>query len=360
MTCVGRGAIERLIMALLQSAVQQEVRFSMKVLLTYKNLPGKGLLERLERQFDVCVYEQDGYMPREELLKSLGDVDGLISMLSERVDAKLLDHAPKLKVVSNYAVGYNNIDVAAATDRGIMVTNTPGVVTDATADLAWAILMGIARDVCRVDRFVRTGEWKEWRPEMFVAADITGTTLGIIGLGRIGQAMAKRAAGFDMPVLYTDVFRADPELERRLGAQFLPLDDLLRKADFVTIHVPLNADTHHLIDAHALSFMKPSAYLVNTARGAIVDEPALVEALRNEQIAGAALDVYELEPKLADGLAELDNVILIPHLGANSRRTRDRMASMTADNVIAALTGEQPPNLVNPGVMAHRRVSDTF
>lgn len=327
----------------------------MNVLVTYRNLPGSGLIERLEGQFSVRVYEADGYMPREELLRSLGDVDGLISMLSERIDAELLDHAPNLKVVSNYAVGYNNIDVAAATARGIMVTNTPGVVTDATADLAWAILMGIARDVCRVDRFVRSGEWTEWRPEMFVAADITGATLGIIGLGRIGQAMAKRAAVFDMPVLYTDLSRADPEVERQCRADYRPLDDLLRQSDFVTIHVPLSSDTHHLIDARAFSLMKPTAYLVNTARGPIVDERALVDALRSGRIAGAALDVYENEPRLVEGLVELPNVILIPHLGANSRRTRDHMASMTAENMIAALTGEQPPNLVNPEVMPHRR-----
>lgn len=327
----------------------------MHVLVTYRNLPGSGLIERLERQCEVHVYGKDGYMPRDELLQAVMDVDGLISMLSERVDAELLDHAPNLKVVSNYAVGYNNIDVAAATARGIMVTNTPGVVTDATADLAWAIMMGIARDVCQVDRFVRSGEWKEWRPEMFVAADITGATLGIIGLGRIGQAMARRAAGFDMRVLYSDIVRAEPEVEQRCCAEYRPLDDLLRQSDFVTIHVPLTTDTRHLIDARALSLMKSSAYLVNTARGPIVDESALVDALRKRSIAGAALDVYEQEPKLAEGLAELDNVILIPHLGANSRRTRDCMASMTAENMIAALTGEQPPNLVNPEVMPHRR-----
>ena len=331
----------------------------MKVLVTYRNLPGAGLIERLQERFEVRIHENDGYMSREDLLHAVMDVDGLVSMLSERVDAELMDRAPVLKVVSNYAVGYNNIDVDAATSRGIMITNTPGVVTDATADLAWAILMGIARDVCQVDRFVRSGEWKEWRPEMFVAADITGATLGIIGLGRIGQAMAKRAEGFDMHVLYSDVSRAAPEVEQRCGAEFVSLDDLLRRSDFVTIHVPLSADTHHLIDARALSLMKPTAYLINTARGPIVDEPALVDVLRNGSIAGAALDVYEHEPKLADGLAELENVILIPHLGANSRRTRDRMASMTADNMIAALTGEQPPNLVNPEVMAHRRSPGT-
>ncbi len=329
----------------------------MKVLLTYRNIPGTGLIERLSRQFEVLVHQGEGYMPREALLEAVADVDGLVSMLNERVDAELLNRAHVLKVVSNYAVGYNNIDVDSATANGVMVTNTPGVVTDATADLTWAILMGIARDVCNVDRFVRSGEWKEWRPEMFVSADITGTTLGIIGLGRIGQAIAKRAAGFDMRVLYSDVNRAALDVEQRFGAEYVSFEALLKDSDFVTIHVPLNPGTHHLIDERALSLMKPSAYLVNTARGPIVDEQALVTALQNRRIAGAALDVYENEPRLADGLTELSNVILIPHLGANSRLTRDRMAAMTADNMIAALSGNVPPNLVNPEVLPYRRLS---
>jgi glyoxylate reductase len=327
----------------------------MRVLITYRNIPGAGLIERLRQRHDVLVNKSDEYMSREALLKAVRSVDGLVSMLNERIDAELLDCAPSLKVVSNYAVGYNNVDVAAATARGVMVTNTPDVVTDATADLAWAILMGIAREICVVDRFVRSGEWVEWRPERFIAADITGTTLGVIGLGRIGQAMAKRAAGFDMRVLYTDEERVPGDVEQRCRAEYVALDGLLKEADFVTIHVPLNAQTHHLIDARALSLMKPTAYLVNAARGGIVDEQALVNALRSGQIAGAALDVYEDEPRLAAGLADLPNVILIPHLGANSRRTRDRMAVMTADNMLAALSGDVPPNLVNPEVMPYRR-----
>lgn len=327
----------------------------MRVLLTYRTIPGAGLAERLTQHFSTCVYEGDGFMPRERLLQAVGDVDGMVSMLNERIDGELLDRAPRLKVVANYAVGYNNIDVEAATRRGVMVTNTPDVVTDATADLAWAILMGIARDVCVADRYVRSGRWTEWRPERFIAADITGATLGIIGLGRIGRAMARRAAGFDMRVVYFDVQRAAPELERQCHAEYLPLDTLLQQADFVTVHVPLNEATHHLIDARALALMKPTAYLVNAARGAIVDEAALVEALRLRNIAGAALDVYEHEPRLAEGLAALENTMLMPHVGANSRRTRDRMAAMTADNIIAALSGQMPPNLVNPEVWPHRR-----
>ncbi len=327
----------------------------MKVLVTYRSIPGAGLIDRLRQRFDVLVNRNDGYMSRRDLLQAVKGVDGMISMLNERIDVELLDHAPLLKVVANYAVGYNNVDVDAATSRGIMVTNTPDVVTDATADLSWAILMGIARDLCVVDRYVRSGEWTEWRPEKFIAADITGTTLGIIGLGRIGQAMATRAAGFEMRVLYADAQRADLEVERRCRAEYATLDDLLRESDFVTIHAPLNAQTHHLIDARALSLMKPTSYLINAARGPIVDESALVEALKTRAIAGAALDVYEKEPQLAEGLAELDNVLLVPHLGANSRRTRDRMAAMTVENLTAGLSGEVPPNLVNPQVLANRR-----
>ncbi len=327
----------------------------MRVLVTYRNIPGPGLIEGLRQHFEVNVNPHDGQMAREELLTTVAGVDALVCLPSERIDAELLDAAPELRVVSNYAVGFNNIDVDAVTARGVMVTNTPDVVTDATADLAWAILMAIARDVLVVDRFARSGEWKEWRPEAFIAADITGTTLGIVGLGRIGRAMAGRAAGFDMRVLYSDVHRADQEIERRFGAEFVEMDSLLRESDFVTLHVPLNEATRHLIGERELLLMKPTAYLVNASRGPIVDEQALVRALRSNEIAGAALDVYENEPWLAEGLAALDNVILIPHLGANSRRTRDRMAGMTVENVVAALSGDVPPGLVNPGVLPNRK-----
>ncbi len=328
----------------------------LNVLVTYRNVPGHGLLERLRERFNVVLNPVEGQMARDQLLRAVAEADGMVAMLTDRIDTQLLDAAPRLKIVANYAVGFNNVDVPAATARGVMVTNTPEVVTDATADLAWAILMGIARNVVVVDRFTRSGRWTEWRPEAFIAADISGTTLGIVGLGRIGQAMAKRAAGFEMRVLYTDAQRASRDVEERLGASFVPLDTLLRESDFVTIHVPLFEATRHLIDAQALSLMKPTAYLINAARGPIVDERALVRALGAGTIAGAALDVYEDEPRLAEGLAELDNVILIPHLGANSRRTRDRMAAMTVENIAAALGGEIPPNLVNPEVLPRRRL----
>jgi len=335
--------------------LREEGSRKMRVLLTYRAIPGAGLIERLSEQFDLCIYEGAGFMPRDRLLAAVGTVDGMVSMLNERIDSELLDRAPQLKLLSNFAVGYNNIDIEAATRRGVMVTNTPEVVTDATADLAWAVMMGIARNICVADNYVRSGQWTEWRPDRFVASDITGATLGIIGLGRIGQAMARRAAGFSMRVVYFDLHRAAPEVELKCCAEYLPLDSLLAESDFVTVHVPLDETTRHLIGARALSLMKPTAYLVNAARGAIIDETALVAALRSRRIAGAALDVYENEPHLAQGLAELENTILIPHLGANSWRTRDMMAAMTVDNIIAALSGKMPPNLVNPEVWPHRR-----
>ncbi len=327
----------------------------MNVLVTYRNIPGQGLIEGLRQRFDLILNEEEGYMSRSALLDVVRNVDGMVSLLNERIDADLMDAAPRLKVVANYAVGYNNIDVPAATERGIMVTNTPDVVTDATADLAWSLLMAIARELVVVDRFTRSGRWKEWHPEDFIAADITGTTLGIVGLGRIGRAVARRASGFDMRILYTDARRAGKELEDTCNATFVDFDELLRESDFVTLHIPLDETTFHMIDKEALRRMKSTAYLVNVSRGAVVDEAALVEALNTGEIAGAALDVYEDEPRLTEGLAELDNAILIPHLGANSRRTRDRMARMTVDNVVAALRGEVPPNLVNPEVLPGRR-----
>ena len=329
----------------------------MNVLITYRNIPGHGLIEGLRQEFDVTVNEKEGYMPRPAMLDAVRNADGMVSLLNERIDMDLLDAASRLKVVANYAVGYNNVDVPAATERGIMVTNTPGVVTDATADLTWSLLMGIARELLVVDRFTRSGRWKEWHPEDFIAADITGTTLGIVGLGRIGRAVARRASGFDMRVLYTDARRADKDVEEAYRATFVDLNELLHESDFVTLHVPLDETTFHMINRDALRRMKSTAYLVNVSRGAVVDEAALVQALGSGEIAGAALDVYEDEPRLAEGLAALDNAILIPHLGANSRRTRDRMARMTVDNVVSALRGEVPPNLVNPEVLPRRRAA---
>jgi glyoxylate reductase len=331
-----------------------EVRMK-KILVTYRDIPGGRLLDTLAESFEVATNSTSGYMTRSQLLESVKDIHALLPLLSEPIDADLMDAAPLLEVIASYAVGYNNIDVEFATSRGIMVTNTPGVVTDATADLTWALLMSVARDIVIVDRYARSGDWTEWRPELFVAADISGATLGVVGIGRIGKAVAKRAAGFDMRVLYYDPIRLDPQSERALGVEYAVFDDLLQRSDFVSLHVPLGPETYHLIDAAALAKMKPTSYLINASRGPVVDEKALVQALSSRTIAGAGLDVYENEPVLEPGLAELDNVVLVPHLGANSRRTRDRMAEMTVDNLSSALGGGIPPNLVNPDVLKNRR-----
>jgi len=326
-----------------------------KVLVTYRDIPGGRLLEELEESFGVTTSPTSDYLSRAQLMDAVSDVHGLVSLLSERIDGELMDAAPHLELVANYAVGYNNVDVEAATERGILVTNTPGVVTDATADLAWALVMSVARDIVIVDRYARSGSWKEWKPEKFIAADVTGTTLGVIGMGRIGRAMVKRAAGFDMSVLYYDPARLDAGTEQSLGVRYVSFEELLALSDFVTLHVPLDSDTFHLIDAAALAKMKPTAYLINASRGSVVDEKALVRALATGTIAGAGLDVYENEPMLEPGLAELENVVLVPHLGANSRRTRDRMAGMTLENIKMALSGGIPPNLVNPAALVNRR-----
>ncbi|MFW6150057.1 MAG: 2-hydroxyacid dehydrogenase [Chloroflexota bacterium] len=322
----------------------------MRVLVTYRHIPAKGLIDELRQAHETVVNPGDGYFDRSELKRHIADVDAVVCLPNEPIDAELLDAAPRLKVIANYAVGYNNIDVHHATTRGVMVTNTPGVVTDATADMAWALLMGLARHLRGADMFTRSGNWTVWRPEAFIASDITGATLGIVGFGRIGQAVAKRAACFDMRVLYHDVRRPGPDVEQRYRAEYVGLDTLLREADFVTLHVLLDRSTYHIINAERLSLMKPSAYLINASRGPVVDEPALVQALREKIIAGAGLDVYENEPQLTPGLAELDNVLLMPHLGANSNRTRDMMARITVNNIAAALAGKRPPNLVNPEV----------
>lgn len=281
------------------------------------------------------------------LRESLADKDALLCLVTERVDDTLLDAAPGLRVVANMAVGYDNVDVAAAAARGIVVTNTPGVLDEATADLAMALLLAVSRRVAEGDRLVRSGGFTGWRPDLLVGTEVAGKTLGIVGLGRIGSAMARRGAlGFGMKVLY--VARSDkPDAERELGARRVSLEELLGASDFVSIHVPLGASTRHLIDREALGKMLPRAFLINTSRGAVVDEAALVEALRERRIAGAGLDVYEHEPQLAAGLAELDNVVLLPHLGSATVETRERMAHRAVDNVLEVLAGRPPRDPVS-------------
>ncbi|MCK4831875.1 MAG: D-glycerate dehydrogenase [Anaerolineales bacterium] len=312
-------------------------------------IPDEGLAAvRAYCQADVWPAE----LPpkRQEILQRVAGVDGILSLLTDAIDGAVMDAAgPGLKVISNYAVGFDNVNVAEATARGIPVGNTPGVLTDTTADFAFALLMASARRVAEGDRFTRAGRWNTWGPMLLLGQDITGATLGLIGFGRIGQGMARRAQGFDMKVLTHDPLRQDD----RYGARSVDLDTLLRRSDFVSLHVPLTKETHHLIDADALSRMKPTAILVNTARGGVVDSEALYRALKTGEIAGAALDVTEPEPMAADHpLLALDNVIVAPHMASASVATRGKMARMAAANLIAGLEGERLPNCVNPQVYA--------
>jgi glyoxylate reductase len=319
-----------------------------------RTMPGPAL-QMLEAELQVDMWEEDRPIPREEFLRRVPGVDGILTHVTDRVDGELLDVAGQARVVSNYAVGYDNIDVPAASVRGVLVTNTPGVLTDATADMAFALLMAAARMLTRAERALRDGEWRQWQPDWLLGAPVWGATLGVIGLGRIGQAMARRGRGFDMEVLYYSR-RRRPELEAQLGLQYRPLEELLAASDFVSLHVPLSEQTHHLIGERELGLMKKSAILINTARGPVVDQKALVAALRTGQIAAAGLDVFEREPiSLDNPLLELDNVVLIPHLGSATRPSRYEMGTTAARNLLAAVSGRKPPNLVNPEIWDQRR-----
>lgn len=310
----------------------------MRVLVT-RRIPQAGFERLREAGLEWIGGEQEEPPERRALLR---DVEAILSLLTERIDAEVMDAAPSVRVVANMAVGYDNIDVAEATRRGILVCNTPGVLTETTADFTWALLLAAARRVVEGDRLTRAGEFHAWGPLMLLGRDLWGSTLGIVGYGRIGQAVARRAAGFGMEVLH-----ASPSSPAAVS-----LDELLSRSDFVSLHCRLDASTRHLVGAPQLRRMKPTAILVNTARGPVVDEAALVTALREGWIAGAGLDVYEREPELEPGLVGLPNVVLAPHIASASHRTRDRMATMAADGIVAALRGERPPHLVNPEALA--------
>lgn len=306
--------------------------------------------ERLEVRHEVTVNPHDAPMAREDLLAQAGDKAGLLCMITDQVDRELLARAPELKMVANCGVGFDNIDVAAASERGILVSNTPGVLTEATAELTWALLLAISRNVVSGDAYTRAGKFRFWAPLHFLGSEVSGKTLGIIGMGRIGQAVARRAAGFNMPVCYYSRSPLPADAAAGFKGEAVSLEELLVRADIVSLHVPLTPETHHLMDAGTLARMKPSAFLVNTARGPVVDEVALVAALRKGTIAGAALDVYENEPALTPGLAELSNVILLPHMGSGTWETRTRMTNLAAENLLTGLAGERPPNALNwPG-----------
>jgi glyoxylate reductase len=323
---------------------------SLKVYVTRQLFP--EAIEILERHADVEVFEGvDDAIPRDLLLSKVGDVDGLLPLLTDNIDAEVMDAGRSLRVISNYAVGFNNIDLESATERGIYVTNTPGILTDTTADAAFALLMAAARRIPEADRHIRARGWiHAWGPRMFIGTDVHGKTLGILGMGRIGSAIARRAKGFDMKVIYNDVYRRE-DLEEELGIAYKSRGEVIREADFVSLHVPLTPETHHMIGAEELAAMKETAILINTSRGPVVDEEALYEALRDGAIAGAGLDVFEVEPiNPGSPLLGLDNIVLTPHLASGSVETRTKMAVMAATNLVRVLQGREPPNLVNPEV----------
>lgn len=313
--------------------------------LVTRSIPAVGL-ELLQKGGSVKVNPYDRSMTPEELLVAAKDCDGILAMLTDNIDAAFLDQCPRLKAISNYAVGYNNIDVLECTRRGIGVSNTPDVLTNATAEIAFGLMLACARRVVEADGFVRAGQWRGWAPLDFRGLDVVGKVLGIIGAGRIGLRVAKMAAGFDMPVRY---FSRTAHREFDLiGAVRVSLEELLRQADFVSLHAPLTEQTHHIIGEKQLAMMKSTAILINTARGPLVDEQALVEALRQNRIYAAGLDVFEREPALHPGLRDLHNVVLLPHIGSATVCTRGRMAEMAAADLLAMTAGKRPMHAVNP------------
>lgn len=301
----------------------------------------------LDDEFDVEYWREPESIPRSELLRRVTDKAGLICLLTEKINPELLDAAPNLRVVATVSVGFDHIDVDACTRRNVVATHTPGVLDDTTADFAWALLMAIARRIPEGEAWMRSGTWPGWDLDQLCGGDVWGKTLGILGFGRIGRGVARRSYGFNMRVLYSDAVRAPANVEEQLRAEFVDRDKLFRDADFVTLHVPLLPDTHHLISRENLWKMKPTAYVINTSRGPVVDEAALVAALEEKKIAGAALDVYEHEPKVHPGLLGRKDVILTPHIASASLDTRTKMAVMAANNVVAVLHGKRPPNALN-------------
>lgn len=321
----------------------------MKIFVT-QLIPQTGL-EILQKAYpEYQINAEERVLSRSELLNRVQGADALLTLLTDKIDAEIMDAAgPQLKIIANMAVGFDNIDVQAATRRGILVTNTPGVLTDATADHAWALLFSIGRRIPESERYLRAGKFKHWGPLLFLGGEVAGKTLGIIGAGRIGSAVAMRSRGFNMQVLYTNR-SPKPELEHELGARKVSLEELLRESDFVSLHIAMVPETRHLICAESFRLMKPTAYLINTGRGPLVDEAALAEALKKGEIAGAALDVFENEPVVHPELLRLENAVLTPHTASATTASRSKMATMAAENLLAGLSGTKPPNLVNPEV----------
>lgn len=306
------------------------------------------VLEFLSQYFEVSSNQPDSPFSAETLALKLADQQGALICLTDRIDAPLLARCPGLKAVCNIAVGYNNIDLEACTKAKVMATNTPGVLDDTTADFAWALILATARRLTEAETYLRNGQWDGWKLKQFLGLDVHHATLGIFGLGRIGQVVASRARGFEMEVLYHQRHPAAPEVEQACRARYVTREELLSQADIVTLHVPYSPATHHLIGKQELKRMKPTAILINASRGGVVDDSALIEALRTGTIAGAGLDVFENEPQLNPGFLELKNVVLAPHIASSSQATRLKMARLAAQNLVAALTGKTPPNLLNP------------
>ena len=323
-----------------------------------RKIPEPGL-SMLREYCEVTVHQLEEPPSREELMKQIKDKDGVVCLPGDRIDREVMELSPSLKVISTFSVGYEHIDVEEATKRGIYVGYTPGILTDATADMAFTLLLSMARRIPQGDRFVRSRQWRvAGSPQHLFGTSVWGTTIGIIGFGRIGKAMTERAKGFSMKVLYSDSARLSPDDEKTFDVAYAALDDLLMQSDFVSIHTPLTESTHHLIDATKLKLMKSSAILINTARGAVIDEAALVTALKEHWIAGAGLDVFEKEPiDSQNQLLDLDNVVLVPHMGSATTQTRSKMAEMVALNLLAVLKGEPPPSWLNPAAEKIRPLS---
>jgi len=309
-----------------------------------------GAREILEAACDVEYWTNEARPPREEVLRRVKDKEGLVCLLTEKINDEFLRNAPKLRIAANVAVGFDNIDLDACTKRGVAATNTPGVLDETTADFAWTLMMAVARRLGEGEQLARSGNWKGWNLDQLCGADVWGKTLGIVGFGRIGRAMARRALGFQMKVIYTDAVKAQPEVTESLKAEYREMNALLAESDFISLHVPLIPETRGLFDAPKFYRMKPTAFLINTARGPVVDEAALVAALEAKKIAGAALDVFENEPFIHPGLKR-PNVVLAPHLASASIETRTKMAVMAASNVTALFQGQMPANMLNPAVL---------
>ncbi len=320
----------------------------MKPVITVTNIFPQAALDKLAPECDLKTNESGVSSTAKELGRAVSESDAVISYLTDKIGRDIIDQSSKLKVIANYGAGFNNIDVKCASERGIWVTNTPNVLHETTADLTWAMILGAARRIVPADRFTREGLFKGWSAKMFLGGDVYGKTLGVIGCGEIGRSVARRASGFNMRVLYHQRNRLQQEEEKQLNAEFVSLGKLLRESDFVTLHVPLTEETEYMIGNDEIALMKKTAYLIHTARGKVIDDYALVAALKEGRLAGAALDVYEEEPVLTEGMTELDNLLLLPHIGSASFETRDRMALLVADNVLDALAGKTPRTLV-PG-----------